>query len=195
MEQLDSCGGRLARGAARSATIVCLTAGVLLAAATPSGDPVSQDAHVTSDQPSSDSPRIPGPAGYRVYLDENGSPVAPPPVASPVAASVVAAPSEVAPTPEHRQPLVEVDAPGGGKMIVLDDRFHMYSVASIASDKTLSIDCARTPHTRGMTHEEPAASACTVDDAHRVHDFRPGHRNPSRHETAGPVAHGHGNAP
>lgn len=179
MEPLDSRGRRVARGA----VIVCLTAGVLLAAATPSGDPGPQEPQTTGHHATASEE----PAGYKVYLDDNGRPVAPPPVAS----SVAVVPSGAASVPQSRPPLVETDAPGGGKMIVLDDRFRMYSVARIGPDNRASIDCARRPHGHeGAPHEVTAAN-----DAHDAHGFDLKHCDAGRHEAAASAPTGHENTP
>ena len=90
---------------------------------------------------------VPRHGGMRVYLDEDGRPTVPP-TASP---HVFVAPQVSRPTAPEIAPLTEIDAPGGGKMVILDGRFQSYSTARITADGTVLVECkgsAEGLHTR-----------------------------------------------
>jgi hypothetical protein len=143
---------------ARAAAIVLLAGAVLVAAATPSGDVPPED--TATPEASGQHPdhaghaHGAGPEGYRVYLDDRGKPVVPP--AASVAASVAAPRSAVAGgTPT--QPLIELKTPdGAGRGVVLDERFHMYSVARVAPDGGVAVDCARSAGTQAAPSDGAA---------------------------------------
>jgi len=82
---------------------------------------------------------VPLNGGMRVYLDEDGRPTVPP-TASP---HVFVAPQVSRPTAPEIAPLTEIDAPGGGKMVILDGRFQSYSTARITADGTVLVECKR----------------------------------------------------
>ena len=134
---------------ARAVAIVLLAGGVLMAAATPSGD-IPPPAHEEHQQTHVGD-------GYRVYLDEHGKPTVPHPSSLPATASSRApAPSVRAtpPTPE----LLEIGAPDGkGRGVVLDDRFHMYSVARIGPGGEVVVDCTRADGVKGIAGEGGAS--------------------------------------
>jgi hypothetical protein len=138
-----------ANSLARAVAIVLLAGAVLMAAATPSGDVASPEETVTpgstgerGDHAGHHHASCHG--GYRVHLDDRGKPVAPP------AASLAADPAAVAATRSAlaggapSQPLIELTTPNDvGQGVVLDERFHMYSVARVAPDGGVVVDCAR----------------------------------------------------
>ena len=80
---------------------------------------------------------IPRHGGMRVYLDKDGRPTVPP-TASP---HVFVAPQASRPTAPEIAPLTEMDAPGGGKMVVLDGRFQSYSTARITAEGKVLVEC------------------------------------------------------
>jgi hypothetical protein len=77
----------------------------------------------------------------RVYLDEHGRPTVPP-----RDAHHVAAPSTSRAVSADEEPLIELDAPGGGTMVRLGDRFRSYSVARLGADGRLTIECVGSEH-------------------------------------------------
>jgi hypothetical protein len=90
---------------------------------------------------------VPRHGGMRVYLDEDGRPTVPPAASS----HVFVAPQVSRPAAPEIAPLTEIDAPGGGKMVILDGRFQPYSTARITADGTVLVECKRSAeglHTR-----------------------------------------------
>lgn len=165
----------------RAAMVIALMGATLLATATPSGDPqqatqatiaagAPAGAAGTSAAPATHSAGQPGvqpslqpglqpgvtgfrpdTPGFKVQLDEMGRPVVPSP-------SSGVAPAAVARMP--RPPLIELETPAGGTMLMLDDRFHHHSVVHREADGTLSVHCghAATPPAEAQ-HLSPAAFA------------------------------------
>ena len=89
---------------------------------------------------------VPRHGGMRVYLDEDGRPT--PPTAS---SNVFVAPQVSRPAAPEIAPPTEIDAPGGGKMVILDGRSQPYSTARITADGTVLVECkgsAEGLHTR-----------------------------------------------
>jgi hypothetical protein len=134
----------------RAVMIVALMGATLLATATPSGDsqhmtertlaasgapPAPASGAGTAAHPAGQSPPsgVAGLPGFKVQLDEAGRPVVP--ALPPVAAAAVAR--------RQRPPLIELETPAGGTMLMLDDRFHHHSVAHREADGSLSVDCGR----------------------------------------------------
>ena len=90
---------------------------------------------------------VPRHGGMQVYLDEDGRPTVPP-TTSP---HVFVAPQVSRPATPEIAPPTEIDAPGGGKMVILDGRFQSYSTARITADGTVLVECkgsAEGLHTR-----------------------------------------------
>ncbi len=132
----------------RAAMVVALMGATLLATATPSGDP-QPATHAPA--PAAGAPlahRLDVP-GYRVQLDDAGHPVVP-------SASTHAVATAVART--QRPPLIELETPAGGTLLMLDDRFHHHSVAHREADGTVSFDCGRSA-TAAAGDENGAAAA------------------------------------
>jgi hypothetical protein len=74
-----------------------------------------------------------GQAGFRVFLDDHGKPTTPSPAQRNVPSGYSTAPDEA--------PLVEFEARGGGRGLVLDGRYRSYSVARVGEDGTVSVEC------------------------------------------------------
>ena len=149
----------------RAAMVAALMGATLLATATPSGDPQQATEHTHS----AGAPASPTAPGLRVQLDAAGRPIVPPP-------SSALAPAVVVRT--QRPPLVELETPAGGTMLMLDDRFHHHSVARRAPDGTISVDCGRAGAAEGAdagaapvaAHLPPAA--CAPSTAHTAEAVR-----------------------
>jgi hypothetical protein len=166
--------------------VVALMGATLLATATPSGDPqpaihaaatasgaplVPPPSEPGAAGPEQDTPGHPqglpghhqdapgyhqglhGMPGYKIQLDDTGRPVVPGAPAHAVAAAVART---------GRPPLVELEAPAGGTLLMLDDRFHHHSVAHRAADGTLSIDCGHAAASPARPHAGAGSpAACT----------------------------------
>lgn len=76
--------------------------------------------------------------GSRIYLDAEGRPVVPPPESS----APVQPYAEGTATGQASDPEITA-APGGGRMVILDGRFHHYTTAHVEAGDRLSIDCNR----------------------------------------------------
>jgi hypothetical protein len=77
----------------------------------------------------------PAPAGWEIHLDEGGKPVVPDPAES--------SPPSLEGHDAAQQAMPEVQvAPGGGEMVILDDRFNRNSVGHREGDE-VRIGCKR----------------------------------------------------
>jgi hypothetical protein len=77
-------------------------------------------------------------AGMQAHIDPATGRLVPEPVVAPPAQAL----------PARRPPLVAVQAPGGGTMLELDDRYRSTTTATIEPDGSVRLDCTTgsTPH-------------------------------------------------
>jgi hypothetical protein len=157
--------------------VVALMGATLLATATPSGDPqpathaAAPAAGAPATDPLDDVP------GYRVQLGDGGHPVVPSAPTHTVAATAMRT---------GRPPLIELETPAGGTLLMLDDRFHHHSVAHREADGHLSVDCGRsaTPPP-GDAHGVAVVAASRPSRGARATSAPPAACAPQAHQVAG----------
>jgi len=149
MHHFSSCNDRRARLWAAA-----LLVGIALLAtlASRAGDAASRQGAGLENPRRAGQALIPRQGGMRVYLDNEGRPIVPP-AALPESA---VAPRGSRATTSEAEPSGAMDAPGGGKIVILGGRFQSYSSARIAADGTLSVECRRSresPHAHAGHNE------------------------------------------